>query len=263
MSGKLPHIQLYPGDWLRDNVAGCSLAAQGLWFRMLLLAHEAKQYGYLAMNGSPIPSDFIARKCGCDSLAQYETLLDELDRAGVPSRTPEGIIYSRRMVRDAKARAAVKERVRKHRSNGASNAPCNATGNAHVTANDNASGIGNGMGRVQGRAGPQDGGGVALSTAEAYPPALAASAEWVACWEGEWLPHLAAKHGDRIPPLGTVAAQLAWCAEVGPARAIAACRHAIFVGLKAPAEPRPAGGADKTKTKRGFEHAKTSYAQFG
>ncbi len=103
--GKLPSFQFYPGDWLRDNVSGCSLAAQGLWLRMMILAHDGDRYGYLSMNGVALPPDFIARKCGCDSVEQYTTLLSELLIAGVPSQTPEGIIYSRRMVRDAKKRS--------------------------------------------------------------------------------------------------------------------------------------------------------------
>lgn len=101
---KIPYIKFFPGDWLRDNVSGCSLAAQGLWLRMMILMHDSERYGYLTMNGLPIPPGFIARKCGCDTLEQYNTLLDELDNAGIPSRTPEGAIYSRRMVKDARER---------------------------------------------------------------------------------------------------------------------------------------------------------------
>lgn len=101
---KLPAIQFYPGDWLRDHVAGCSLAAQGLWLRMMILMHDSERYGYLVMNGSPIPPESIARRCGCDSLAHYETLLTELDSARVPERTKDGLIHSRRMVRDEKKR---------------------------------------------------------------------------------------------------------------------------------------------------------------
>jgi hypothetical protein len=101
---KLPALMFYPGDWLRDDVATCSLAAQGLWLRMMIKAHESKQYGYLSQQGEPIPAESIARACGT-SEPEYSTLLAELDRAGVPSRTPNGIIYSRRMVRDAKTRA--------------------------------------------------------------------------------------------------------------------------------------------------------------
>ncbi len=101
---KLPAITFYPGDWLRDDVSGVSLAAQGLWLRMMILAHDADRYGYLGKNGSPYSSSFIAKKCGCDTVDQYETLLLELDSVNVPSRTPEGVLYSRRMVRDAKER---------------------------------------------------------------------------------------------------------------------------------------------------------------
>lgn len=104
MSEKLPALVFYPGDWLRDAVAGCSLAAQGLWLRMMILGHDSERYGYLTTNGLPTPPESIARRCGC-TLDQFKTLLDELDAAGVPSRTPEGIIYSRRMARDANLRA--------------------------------------------------------------------------------------------------------------------------------------------------------------
>lgn len=100
---KLPAIQFYPGDWLRDDVAGCSLGAQGLWLRMMILMHDSDRYGYLAKNGVPIPPATIAQRCGT-SLEQYTTLLAELDTHGVPSRTDDGTIFSRRMVRDAKAR---------------------------------------------------------------------------------------------------------------------------------------------------------------
>jgi hypothetical protein len=101
---KLPAIHFFPGDWLRDNVAGCSLAAQGLWLRMIILMHDSERYGHLCLSGSPIPSESLARRCGCDSLTQFDALLAELDAAAVPSRTNKGVIYSRRMVRDDKKR---------------------------------------------------------------------------------------------------------------------------------------------------------------
>src|SRR5574343_1640294 len=104
MADKLPRIELYPGDWLRDSVSGCSLAAQGLWLRMMFLAHVSTRYGYLEVDGSPMQPEFIARRCGADDTAQYETLLSELVAVGVPSVTENGIYYSRRMVRDANLR---------------------------------------------------------------------------------------------------------------------------------------------------------------
>lgn len=101
---KLPSFQFYPGDWLKDNVSGCTLAAQGLWLRMLLLAHESDRRGYLSVNGKPMQPEFLARKCGCDNTAQFLTLYTELSDAGVPSQQPDGTIYSRRMVRDENKR---------------------------------------------------------------------------------------------------------------------------------------------------------------
>jgi hypothetical protein len=116
--GKLPSLQFYPGDWLRDSVAGCSLAAQGLWLRMMFLMHDSPRYGYLCnSDGSPIPPGSVALRCGC-TLEQYETLLHELDSVDVPSRTTEGTIFSRRMVRDAAKRAMDADRQAKHRDAG-------------------------------------------------------------------------------------------------------------------------------------------------
>lgn len=101
---KLPAIQFYPGDWLLDSIAGCSLAAQGLWLRMMFIAHNSDRYGYLMLDGKPLSPEAIARRCGC-SLEQYLPLLAELDGASIPSRTKAGVIFSRRMVRDAEKRA--------------------------------------------------------------------------------------------------------------------------------------------------------------
>jgi len=84
---------------------------------MMFLAHDSERYGYLQVNSLPIPSDSIARRCGC-TLEEYEAYLLELDRNGIPSRTPEGIIYSRRMVRDAREREGAKRRKQKERANG-------------------------------------------------------------------------------------------------------------------------------------------------
>lgn len=96
---RLPFIKLYPGDWLSDDISGCSLAAQALWLRMMFIMHNSERYGYLAVNGSPMQPVTVAQRCGCDQ-AQYETLLAELIAAGVPSVAEDGTIFSRRMVRD-------------------------------------------------------------------------------------------------------------------------------------------------------------------
>jgi hypothetical protein len=112
----LPWLPFHPSDWLSDSVAGCCLAAQGLWLRMMFVAHNSQRYGYLEADGKAIPDEQLARRCGCASVEEYRNLLAELFAAGVPSRTPEGVIYSRRMVRDQQERDAGAERVRRHRA---------------------------------------------------------------------------------------------------------------------------------------------------
>ena len=129
--GKLPAIQFYPGDWLRDNVSGCSLAAQGLWLRILMLMHDCDQYGHLAIKGVPIADQVAAKRTGCESVEQYLELVEELKIAGVPSFTEDGIMFSRRLVRDCESRSATRDRVAKHRLKRSCNAdvtpPCNAS----------------------------------------------------------------------------------------------------------------------------------------
>lgn len=108
---KRPSFQFYPGDWLRDSVSGCSLAAQGLWLRIMVIMHDAEPYGHLVENGQPIPDEAVSRRCGC-AVNEYRRLLAELDRAGVPSRTDDGAIYSRRMTRDEETRVDWREAKR-------------------------------------------------------------------------------------------------------------------------------------------------------
>ncbi len=102
MADKLPAIMFYPGDWLQDSVAGCSLAAQGLWLRMIITAHSSEPYGHLAIlvKGvvNPLAPQELARRCGT-TVEELMPLLEELRNANVFSEE-NGIIFSRRMVKD-------------------------------------------------------------------------------------------------------------------------------------------------------------------
>jgi hypothetical protein len=128
--GKLPSIHLYPGDWLRDQVSGCSAAAQGIWLRVMFIMHDSERYGYLCQNGKPMPFDQAARRCGV-SLQEFSDAFEELKAAGVPSFTDDGIAYSRRMVRDAKDRATTNKRVIRFRNGSVT--PVKRSCNALVT----------------------------------------------------------------------------------------------------------------------------------
>src|SRR5215813_4234440 len=95
-----PSFQFYPADWLRDpGLRSCSLSARGLWIDMLSYMHEAEPYGHLRLNGRDLGPEALARMVG-SPLKKVRQYLDELEAAGVYSRTDTGTIFSRRMVRD-------------------------------------------------------------------------------------------------------------------------------------------------------------------
>lgn len=109
---KRPYFPFFPGDWLRDGIAGCSLTTQGLWLRMMLVMHDSETYGELVVGGQKMTDEAIARRCGT-TLKTYRKCLQELVNAGVPSMKPDGTIYSRRMVRDEEQRRQDAERKAK------------------------------------------------------------------------------------------------------------------------------------------------------
>ena len=109
---KRPSFQFYPADWRKDAaLQSCSIAAQGLWINAMCIAHECEPYGHLVVNGKPMDAAKLGRLVGL-SEKDCTKLIDELGDAGVVERTAEGVIYSRRMVRD--------EELRNKRANGGS-----------------------------------------------------------------------------------------------------------------------------------------------
>jgi len=102
---KRPAFQFYPDKWTSDkDLRRCSIGARGLWLELLCVMHTCEPYGHLVeRDGSAMDDDGAARLCGVD-LKVYRAHLAELEKRGVPSRTPAGVIYSRRMVRDEERR---------------------------------------------------------------------------------------------------------------------------------------------------------------
>lgn len=97
---KRPAFQFYPSDWRKDPaLSACSLAARGLWIELMCIAHESDAYGYLSINGKAMSPAQLARMVG-ETPALVAKLVAELEDAGVFSRTEEGVIFSRRMVKD-------------------------------------------------------------------------------------------------------------------------------------------------------------------
>lgn len=99
-----PSSRWYWNDWENDlGLQLCSLAAQGLWMRMLSLAARSEPVGYISANGRALTVDELASLVG-HGVDEVLPLLEELDANHVFSRDRKGRIYNRRMVRDAKNR---------------------------------------------------------------------------------------------------------------------------------------------------------------
>ena len=108
-----PAFQLYVKDYLIDpNLGACTLAAQGLWMRMLCMMFQAPERGCLVYCDAhdvvrPVEALRLARMVGCP-LEEVEGLLDELKREGVCSvEADRGVIYNRRMRAEADETAAI------------------------------------------------------------------------------------------------------------------------------------------------------------
>ena len=100
-------------DWLSDPaVRLCSYAARGLWMDMLAIAAGHEPVGYVAVSGRPLDATALARMTG-GAASEVEELLAELERNGVFSRTGKGVIYSRRMISDAKKAKTASENGKK------------------------------------------------------------------------------------------------------------------------------------------------------
>jgi hypothetical protein len=136
-----PAIRLYVGDLLRESsYLGLSLAAQGLWVRMLMLMHDSPEFGYLVnANGSLMADangmqtackphandanamqtpDANAMQNACKILAnvvgrsaeEIAPLLAEMCALGTFSSDSEGRIYCRRMVRGSEEGETLSEK---------------------------------------------------------------------------------------------------------------------------------------------------------
>jgi hypothetical protein len=99
-SAQRPWMKFYPSDWRADPLLrSCEPISRYVWLEMIGLMHEAEPYGHLIFAGQPMSAPKLARMIAMDT-ADVEIALAELEAMGVYSRTAEGIIFSRRMVRD-------------------------------------------------------------------------------------------------------------------------------------------------------------------
>jgi len=115
---KLPHIQFYTGDWLKDPaVNALTLEEQGAWVRLLCYMHESSERGYLVVNGIPVNDRILGQYLGCEE-AKAKQIRSKLLEYGVASEDERGALYSRRMARDEEIR---EKRARAGRRGGKQN----------------------------------------------------------------------------------------------------------------------------------------------
>lgn len=97
---KLRWAKLWWSDYENDPALRlCSLAAQGLWMRLLCLAASSRVYGHVLVGGEVPSVAQIARIVG-DHHVRVAALIRELERHKVLARSEQGAIISKRMIAD-------------------------------------------------------------------------------------------------------------------------------------------------------------------
>ena len=97
---KLHWSRFFWAEWERDNaLAICSHNAQSVWMRLLCIASQGRDYGYITINGN-IPTDLELAKLMRPHMdvRRFRHALAELERNKVLSRDGKGRLFSRRML---------------------------------------------------------------------------------------------------------------------------------------------------------------------
>jgi len=98
--GKLPAFQFYPADWRKDpGIGALSYEQRGIWFEMLCIMHESESRGYLQINGKKIEINVLSRILGLNKQKLSKAIATFIEFK-VCSIDDNGVIYSRRMVKD-------------------------------------------------------------------------------------------------------------------------------------------------------------------
>lgn len=117
---KMSWFKFYPQDWRGDTkLRSCTIGARGLWIEMVCIMHEAEPYGHLLLGGVPVSNRQLAALAGI-STKDCLTFLAELGSASVFSKE-NGVIYSRRMVRDREKSEKGRKDANKRWANGDDN----------------------------------------------------------------------------------------------------------------------------------------------
>lgn len=125
MAEKLPFMQLFPGDWLKDPaVRMLSPAARGIWWDLICIMHEGGRSGVVAGT-----AEMLSRAVGCQAseLCGAVNEFQVCNTCGVVQDDNGRItLTNRRMAREAKEREDGARRQQDFRDRKASNATVTA-----------------------------------------------------------------------------------------------------------------------------------------
>ena len=84
---KLPAIQFYVGDWMKDPaLRSVSVEARGLWIDLLCIMHESPRRGYLEnAHGEPLTPLQLGRMTGVHPNTVHRLLIELSEADGVKS----------------------------------------------------------------------------------------------------------------------------------------------------------------------------------
>lgn len=110
MKNNVPFFRIFPGDELRGPISGCSLAAQGLWFRLRIIMYDCEPQGYLCpgktliskVDKPPAPIDEAQRgkqakdrEAAAACLAGQSRDTMRVRHANVPVTCPSDVLVAR------------------------------------------------------------------------------------------------------------------------------------------------------------------------
>lgn len=100
MAAKNFWFKFVPADWRKDpDLSRCSLAAKGFWIDAICILQEAEEPGVFRSNGIPWQDQEIVAAVGVERELGL-SCLSELLTKGVCSRSKDGAVFARRVVRD-------------------------------------------------------------------------------------------------------------------------------------------------------------------
>lgn len=100
MTGPLPWMKFAPDRWQRDEALRmCGAAARGVWAELICIMHKAEPYGHLLIRGKQPTDRQLSVITGLSPL-EIAQGLTQLEENEVFSRTSDGTVFCRGMVRD-------------------------------------------------------------------------------------------------------------------------------------------------------------------